>query len=39
MINHNNIIKNIELDFDRFLNANILDEKLLNQRDILKGIS
>lgn len=35
---NNNLIKNINLNFGIFLNANIVDEKLLNPREILKKI-
>ncbi|WP_174481635.1 P-loop NTPase fold protein [Spiroplasma endosymbiont of Danaus chrysippus] len=35
---NNNLIKNVDLGFDIFLNANIIDEKLLNPRNILKKI-
>jgi len=35
---NNNLIKNVDLEFDIFLNENIIDEKWLNPRNILKKI-
>ncbi|WP_174481321.1 P-loop NTPase fold protein [Spiroplasma endosymbiont of Danaus chrysippus] len=35
---NNNLIKNVDLEFDIFLNENIIDEKSLNPRNILKKI-